>query len=166
VTHSTFTDPVQLRTTAVSVHNGNEEFQRYDPGRLDCDESARRLLNDLDDRFRRVEIKELKDSHQWCVRVTVREGNREQRVAAIGRTLYRAARRMISVANMASELLTSGKEPIERLEPEHQDLSDSIVHDIRNKLTGVRDEHARLNILSEVAEMIRQDYDAAFRNQG
>ena len=79
------------------------EFQPYDRQTANYDERTCRVLNELEDRFGKVEIKQT-DQEEWCVRVVVMDDTDELPLAALGKTLADAAERMrFVVAGYAEE---------------------------------------------------------------
>lgn len=69
-------------------------FTYDDTNRSQFDLTTQKQINRLAQRFGRVELKEVTESSEWCIRVTVNHKDEQFPLAALGDTPYDAALRL------------------------------------------------------------------------
>lgn len=73
-------------------------FFTYDEAnRNDFDSDTQQRLDELVQHFGRVELKEVKESAEWCVRVVSESGMGKLPLATLGSSLFEAAERLLRI---------------------------------------------------------------------
>lgn len=78
------------------------DFLPFDPTRRKFDEPTHALLLQLADEFGTVDLREMAESAEWCVRIVTVEKETKERLplAALGETPFAAAERLIRICGL------------------------------------------------------------------
>ena len=68
------------------------------------DDFTQTLLAKLVDAYGKVELREIPESGEWCVRIVVTEGEDQLPLAALGETSFDAAKRLIRICGLVSDV--------------------------------------------------------------
>lgn len=80
------------------------DFFPYDPSSSKFDEPTRSLLALLGEKFGTVELREMSESAEWCIRITTVDQETKERLplAALGETAFAAAGRLIRICGLTN----------------------------------------------------------------